>query len=691
MTRKISYIEDWFRGGPDWFNGYAPGGDSASDWLPAFARYCTNQRDTRVSQSNRYQRGTKQAPCYIGAEQDTYEVSDTIHCFGSHFIGLTSKAEIKFSATCMTGLVSHYPRTSIGPGSSHKLDGIWAPWAGHGNGGLIVEDLYVTGRFCEGSIGILVRAGLRLNRVYVGDWGWKGIDINADIQRGNATTGSAAIGDTQVLVGNRVTNVGSRYDIGVNENRLIVAKVGSLVTVDEPFDAPVAVGDMIWPRSYDPRFAGISNSNKITIYSTTCNDCGHYPGTDPLLVTPANPEGRRHPGTGLSTIGGDANIISVYDCSFNYCAGWGLNDSSFLGPNAYYSPHSAYCGHIVTRYEADLMAHPEATASELELWDFADYEVGDNAQLCYRAVGGNLRAMLFQPYIEGAGKVYWEPGEGKVFGGINVDIGASKTITDSTLTGSLGKHTWRTDTDEGGKIEHEFSPETSGDCYELLRPSDESPWPIRKKYTPWPANNPHGSRAGADNDAGFLYDDWGNTTVGMRTTTTYSRAADGRMYTRTVPITDAVIAGNVCTVTVAAHPFSTGDLVWSENLSLNVASASAVPCTVLSATQVAFALVGPDGQLADHVGNLKARSSLTPGIPSLPDVYYVNGRHCMPVAMGTQAALPDLSVLSVQCYYPVGSRYVVRDCVAGGPSEYRCVADGGAPYGKAWKALLLEA
>ena len=287
--------------------------------------------------------------------------------------------------------------------------------------------------------------------------------------------------------------------------------------------------------------------------------------------------------------------------------------------------------------------------------------------------------------------MYWEPGEGKVFGGINVDIGASKTITDSTLTGSLGKHTWRTDTDEGGKIEHEFSPETSGDCYELLRPSDESPWPIRKKYTPWPANNPHGSRAGADNDAGFLYDDWGNTTVGMRTTTTYSRAADGRMYTRTVPITDAVIAGNVCTVTVAAHPFSTGDLVWSENLSLNVASASAVPCTVLSATQVAFALVGPDGQLADHVGNLKARSSLTPGIPSLPDVYYVNGRHCMPVAMGTQAALPDLSVLSVQCYYPVGSRYVVRDCVAGGPSEYRCVADGGAPYGKAWKALLLEA
>ena len=112
-------------------------------------------------------------------------------------------------------------------------------------------------------------------------------------------------------------------------------------------------------------------------------------------------------------------------------------------------------------------------------------------------------------------------------------------------------------------------------CYELLRPSD--------------------GVAVAD-------------PVGMRTTTTYSRAVDGRMYTRTVPVTDAVIASNVCTVTVAAHPFSTGDLVWTENLSLNVASASATPCTVLGPTQVAFALVGPDGQLADHVGNLKARS-----------------------------------------------------------------------------------
>ena len=241
------------------------------------------------------------------------------------------------------------------------------------------------------------------------------------------------------------------------------------------------------------------------------------------------------------------------------------------------------------------------------------------------------------------------------------------------------------------RLEFGINQTGGGEVITWIRPSTSPNYPLRKKYTPWPANNPHGSRSGADLDAGYIYEDWGNVAVGMRTTTTYSRAVDGRMYTRTVPVTDAVIASNVCTVTVAAHPFSTGDLVWTENLSLNVASASATPCTVLGPTQVAFALVGPDGQLADHVGNLKARSSLTPGMPTMPDVYYVNGRHCMPVAMGTQAALPDLSVLSVQCYYPVGSRYVVRDCVAGGPSEYRCVADGGAPYGKAWKALLLEA
>ena len=134
----------------------------------------------------------------------------------------------------------------------------------------------MTGRFCEGSIGILVRAGLRLNRVYVGDWGWKGMTSTPTFSA--VTRRQAAIGAAQVLVGNRVTNEGSRYDFGANENRLVIAKVGSLVTVDVPFDAPVAVGDMVWPRSYDERFAGISNSNKITISATTCNDCGHYPG-----------------------------------------------------------------------------------------------------------------------------------------------------------------------------------------------------------------------------------------------------------------------------------------------------------------------------------------------------------------------------------------------------------------------------
>ena len=70
--RRKSYIEDWFRGGPDWFNGYAPGGT-----LPVIG--CQRSPDTNqqliVTRGRMQIRSTsapKQRPvrppvCYLGA------------------------------------------------------------------------------------------------------------------------------------------------------------------------------------------------------------------------------------------------------------------------------------------------------------------------------------------------------------------------------------------------------------------------------------------------------------------------------------------------------------------------------------------------------------------------------------------------------------------------------------------------
>ena len=83
----------------------------------------------------------KQAPCYIGAEQDTqYEVSDTIHCFGSHFIGLNVEKLKSSFRDVHDGASFALSGTSIGPGSSHKSTA-FGPVGGPRKRGLIVEDL----------------------------------------------------------------------------------------------------------------------------------------------------------------------------------------------------------------------------------------------------------------------------------------------------------------------------------------------------------------------------------------------------------------------------------------------------------------------------------------------------------------------------------------------------------------------
>lgn len=170
------YIEDFWRAGPDSYNGQAAGGDAA-DWLPAFRRASLHHLTSRTGANNPLHR-TYQKQVLLGRSEQTYRVSDTIHLFGLHLEGLTDQVELFFHAGT-DGIRIHNPTTAADDGTS---EGLPAPYTGYG-GTATIKRLILNGTEAAGTRGLIIHRRTACEDVIVTNWGWHGINLTADALR----------------------------------------------------------------------------------------------------------------------------------------------------------------------------------------------------------------------------------------------------------------------------------------------------------------------------------------------------------------------------------------------------------------------------------------------------------------------------------------------------------------------------
>ena len=184
---------------------------------------------------------------------------------------------------------------------------------------------------------------------------------------------------------------------------------------------------MIWPRSYDPRFAGSATRTRpwwTARRTTTAVTIRHRP-----IASRQPTPGRRHPGAGLQHDQA-TRTSSLCMIAASIIALGGAERLIVPRARTHTASRTAPVVATSSRGMKRTSWPPEGDSVRLELWDLRITK-SECTQLCYRAVR-QPPCDAFQPVHRRRGKGVLGPGEGKVFGGINVDIGASKTITDST-------------------------------------------------------------------------------------------------------------------------------------------------------------------------------------------------------------------------------------------------------------------
>jgi hypothetical protein len=108
-------------------------------------------------------------------------------------------------------------------------------------------------------------------------------------------------------------------------------------------------------------------------------------------------------GSGLRLEGGDSN--QCYSRSFYAynCAGWAIDDVSFLG-NQHDLPQAVDCFHIVADWEEAIRSHHEAT--DFEKRDFGTDAIhissGFRVNLAYHMANVSARGIMISPYVEDA-------------------------------------------------------------------------------------------------------------------------------------------------------------------------------------------------------------------------------------------------------------------------------------------------
>lgn len=536
---RESFIEDYWRGGPDWANGDAYGGDSDSDWLPAFARYLTQHLTTKTGASLPKQRTYRQPTLWLGKEHQNYPVSGTLNIFGATIRGLFPNVTITFASGVQRGVHVHFPDISGGHnGTSHWLDGIWSHVAGYG-GGLDLRDVILQMHgTTEGSIGLLIQGSAHVENVQVHDAGWHGVVVSAGHSREAYT-----------------------------------------------------------PETHE--FPGYSLSNTVNLLRMYVSDCGNRPGTHPFWESVANPAGYRPFGCGLKIEGEDANDTTVYrfktngtDVNNGGGSGWAIDDNSFLGCS-FTQAFSVNNERYVAQFESDIVNGVYGTPTENELDEFAHPVVDEGTGLPTAS---------------------------------NVAVGEKVNFAFRSRTSSGS---------EWGRFYIENA--TPRPIVDIRAPS----WRI------------------ANNNSMPRYTTWGISGGNEMT------VSDGTSYYSTK---------HTATNRKLYFQPSGNFWRWSHNGSNNC------PAYITNDNCQAS-----DGRALD-VGKFILASHYVSGA-------FANGLPggCYPFWYGTQASLPDLSNAAIAAKWPVGAWYNVTDPIAGGASSYRCVADGGAPYGKSWKALLLEA
>lgn len=358
-ARAPKYVEDFRRGGPDWWNGYASGGDSDSDWLPAFGRAVTQHLTTRTSATLPKQR-TYAPEILLGKELVEYPLSGTLNLFGCQLRGIVPGVQLTF-ATATIGVHVHYPDSGGANGTSHWLTGIWAPFAGYGGGARLEDVLIQMGGATIGSIGLLCQYAMSARNVTINDAGYHGIYISAGF----------------------------------------TSRVGST------------------PETLE--FPGVSNSNTVDLDRITINRPGARPGTSPFWVTEANPAGNRPYGHGLKIEGPDANDtharrvkVSGRDVTQGGAMGFAIDDNSFLGCT-FIQCFSVNNERYVSQWEHDIVSGTFGEPTDDELDEFAhpvvdeltgrptseNVAVGGKVNFAFRSRNSSGSEWL-RYYIEGA-------------------------------------------------------------------------------------------------------------------------------------------------------------------------------------------------------------------------------------------------------------------------------------------------
>jgi hypothetical protein len=184
LSNTPVYVEDFHSHEPDWANHFALEGDPplAVEATPAFKRAMVHA----LPDEPNYHK-TEEVEIIIGRDQDTYDLTETIHVVGAYLRGLHRGVTLKFTSAAASGLHVHYPQTNPGPGTSYALDG---PWKGYG-GTAKIENLILQGSNAEGSRALIMQRTVRIRDVEAFDWGWHCFHLTADVTRTEASIDGA--------------------------------------------------------------------------------------------------------------------------------------------------------------------------------------------------------------------------------------------------------------------------------------------------------------------------------------------------------------------------------------------------------------------------------------------------------------------------------------------------------------------
>lgn len=466
------FIEDFHRDEPDFFNGYAAGGDGDlddpnMDWLPVFRRLSMHHLTSRTGADHPLHR-TYQRKIFLGRKHQTYRVSDTIHLFGIWLEGLTDQVEL-FFYNGTDGIRIHNPSTAVDDGTS---EGLPAPYTGYG-GQAILKNLILNGIEAAGTRGLIIQRRTFCENISVTNWGWHGINITADALR--------------------------TYD----------------------------------PDEYDD--PGSSNANFCTLILCLAQNVGFNPGTHVSWETPTNPTGQRPFGSGLRIQGGDANIVMTSQFNGRDCARFAIFDSGFLG-NIHIVPHCVTCRHTTTQLELDIFNGTLGTPvpgslRDREILEFDTYgaTVGNFASFAYAMTNANSRGLLLCPYVEGAAVDPTMDTRGQNF--VISGIGAVETTTTKRFNPNrmVGEYSWEHTDGQGNLIAFRINSGL-GTVLQLATP-EAGGQPFRVKYNSYVANTP--GAPGADH-RGWLRVDVANANTqvaflisGQRAQTTDGRTVAG--------------------------------------------------------------------------------------------------------------------------------------------------------------------